>query len=193
MTDRVKIFEHELLLISDPTIRAFTLCALELLPNYFFEIPASSSGKFHPAYALGKGGLVRHTIAAVNIAACMFDNTTICGRFTQRHKDLIVSALLLHDGLKGGSEYKDCTVAEHPVLVTQYLREVVESTCPKIYFDTMNEVFPLIESHMGQWNTNKDGKVITPLPKNGPASYVHMCDYLASRKLIDINFEACSH
>ena len=41
---------------------------VELLPDYFFEIPASSTGKYHPSYALGDGGLVRHVKVAVRIA-----------------------------------------------------------------------------------------------------------------------------
>ena len=43
-----------------------------MLPEYFFEVAASSTGKYHPVYALGVGGLVRHTIAAVEIANEMY-------------------------------------------------------------------------------------------------------------------------
>ena len=39
-----------------------------LLPDYFFRVAASSTGKYHPAFSLGEGGLLRHTKAAVRIA-----------------------------------------------------------------------------------------------------------------------------
>ena len=193
MTNKQKTFTEELLLITNSKIFEFTSLAVDMLPDYFFVVPASSTGKYHPAYALGDGGLVRHVKAAVNIAAVMFGNTTVCGNFNQRHKDLIISALILHDGLKSGLTKASYTVEEHPILVTRYLRQQFDVLHPDKYNEVMNEVFPLIESHMGQWNTNKQGKVILPLPASGPARYVHMCDYLASRKLIDIKFEECTH
>lgn len=185
------IFTAEVKLICDETIRSFTEKAIGFLPEYFFKIPSSSSGKFHPPYALGEGGLVRHTKAAVNIAYCMFENTTICGKFTSRHKDLIIAALLLHDGLKSGRNQEAHTVSAHPVLVTEYLEEKFEEFYSGEYTKLMKELFPLIESHMGQWNTTKEGVVHSPLPASGPAKYVHMCDYLASRKFIEINFNEC--
>ena len=47
---------------------------IELLPNYFFEVPASSTGKYHPEFALGDGGLIRHTKVAVRIAYELLNN-----------------------------------------------------------------------------------------------------------------------
>lgn len=43
---------------------------------------------------------------------------------------------------------------------------------------------------MGQWNCDRDGKVILPKPIALNEQFVHMCDYLASRKIIEVNFEA---
>ena len=34
-------------------------------PGYFYEIGASSTGKYHPQYAVGELGLARHTCALV--------------------------------------------------------------------------------------------------------------------------------
>ena len=41
---------------------------IDLIPDYFFEVAASSTGKYHPKFSLGDGGLLRHTKAAVRIA-----------------------------------------------------------------------------------------------------------------------------
>jgi hypothetical protein len=194
MTEKQKleIFSAELELIISADIQNFTHSAIMQLPDYFFSVPASSTGKYHPAYALGEGGLLRHTKAAINIAASMFGNTTICGKFSQRDRDCIISALILHDGFKSGLVQQSNTCSNHPTLVVEYLREYFTHNMPnEDEYYAMEEVFPLIESHMGQWNTDKDGKVILPLPASGPARYVHMCDYLASRKLIEINFDQC--
>ena len=43
---------------------------------------------------------------------------------------------------------------------------------------------------MGPWNTDYLTKEeILPKPKNKYQNFVHMCDYLASRKFLDIKFE----
>ena len=46
-----------------------------------------------------------------------------------------------------------------------------------------------IESHMGPWNTDYTGVEILPVPKTKYENFVHMCDYLASRKYLDIKFK----
>lgn len=59
--ERIKLFETELGYITDDNIRQFVEKAISILPPYFFEVPASSSGKFHSALESGFGGLVYHT------------------------------------------------------------------------------------------------------------------------------------
>ena len=41
---------------------------------------------------------------------------------------------------------------------------------------------------MGQWNTDYNGNEILPLPKNRYQKFVHMCDFLASRKFFNVEF-----
>jgi hypothetical protein len=43
---------------------------------------------------------------------------------------------------------------------------------------------------MGQWSTDKAGEVILKKPANKRETFVHLCDYLASRKTLEFNFEA---
>ena len=61
----MSVFTDELKLIKDRAVRRITIFALTNVNDRFFEDGASSTGKYHPAYAQGKGGLVRHTKAAV--------------------------------------------------------------------------------------------------------------------------------
>ena len=49
-------FTRELCMISDDKIRELTKDIINKLPDYFFNVAASSTGKYHPSYALGTGG-----------------------------------------------------------------------------------------------------------------------------------------
>ena len=160
---------------------------IELLPDYFFLVPASSTGKYHPNFALGDGGLVRHTKVAVRIGYELLNNDSIGNIFTADEKDLIIISLLVHDGLKSGLEKEKYTKIDHPLLVSKYIRdnkEKLEFSDSEIDFICSN-----IESHMGQWNTDFKGNEVLPLPKNRYQKFVHMCDFLASRKFLDVCFE----
>ena len=68
MPSKKEYFLKEIPLIQTDNIRQFLEYCIANLPDYFFHVAASSSGKYHPEYALGDGGLLRHTKAAVWIA-----------------------------------------------------------------------------------------------------------------------------
>ena len=61
-------FKKELNYINNSRIKKSLIIMINKLPDYFFEVPASSTGKYHPKFALGEGGLVRHTKVAVRLA-----------------------------------------------------------------------------------------------------------------------------
>lgn len=183
------IFDYELSFIKNPDIKNFTIKALESLPDYFYEVAASSSGKYHPQYALGQGGLVRHTKAAVRIALELFRCETVTGHYSDNTKDIIISALLLHDGCKHGLNGSKYTITEHPIVVVEMIRNNndLNNLLDKEIFD---KIMNGILTHMGQWTSDyKTGKEVLEKPKTGIQNFIHMCDYLASRKSIEINFE----
>lgn len=183
-----EVFKSELEYITNKNVKDFTIKALESLPNYFYEVPASSTGKYHPQYALGQGGLVRHTKAAVKIALELFNNNII-QNFNYAEKDIIISALLLHDGCKHGTNGSKYTIATHPLEIVKYIEENIKINkyLRKIEWDILKGC---IESHMGEWNKDyKTKEEILPLPKTEMQKFVHLCDYLASRKIIEIKFE----
>ena len=81
-------------LFNDPIYVEFVESAYRsCVPIEFFIQPASSSGKYHPGYALGVGGLVRHTKATLIIAKMLFQTTN----FSKEDEDLVFAALSLHD------------------------------------------------------------------------------------------------
>ena len=103
--DKIKVFEKELNYIKNNSYKEDLKILINLLPDYFFEIPASSTGKYHPKYALGDGGLVRHTKVVVRIGYELLNNESVGFSFKEEEKDLLLMAMLLHDGLKSGINY----------------------------------------------------------------------------------------
>lgn len=185
--DKTKVFDKEINYINNPRYKENIKTLISLLPDYFFEVPASSTGKYHPNFALGDGGLVRHTKVAVRIAKEMFNDESVSGAYTNNEKDLMMMALILHDGLKSGLKKSEYTNFDHPILVSNYIKENMDKLTLK-----ENEIKFLcsaIESHMGPWNTNNYSNVILPKPSTSHQRFVHMCDYLASRKFLDVKFD----
>lgn len=185
MTDeeKIKLFEKELNYISSEDIKNFVKNMLTKLPDYFYEIPASSTGKYHPLYTLGEGGLVRHTKAAAGIAN-EFKNIM---EFEDGEFDSCIAALILHDGCKNGRNGKagDYTMFTHPLEMVELIKDNVEET------SQIKLICDLISTHMGQWTYNKfTKKEELRKPETELEYFVHMCDYLASRKQIEYNLEA---
>jgi len=54
--NKVEIFKKELSYIKNSKYLESAKVMLELLPDYFFSIPASSTGKYHPSFAQGDMG-----------------------------------------------------------------------------------------------------------------------------------------
>ena len=46
---------------------------IKTLPEYWYHVGASSTGKYHPEYSLGEGGLMRHTVALARILNYMLE------------------------------------------------------------------------------------------------------------------------
>jgi len=162
---------------------------IELLPDYFFEVAASSTGKYHPSFSLGDGGLLRHTKVAVRIAYELLSNPCIGDKYTEREKDLMLIALTMHDGLKHGEPKETYTRADHPLLISKKIKD--NKDILKMNDDDILFICEVIDSHMGPWNTHPYTKEeILPIPKNKFQNFVHMCDYLSSRKFLDVKFDS---
>lgn len=160
---------------------------IEILPDYFFEVAASSTGKYHPEFSLGESGLLRHTKVAVRIAYELLSDPCIGDKYTNCEKDLMLIALTMHDGVKHGIPEEKYTRADHPLLASKLIRE--NQTKLKMSNKDVDFICSIIETHMGPWNTHPYTKEeILPVPKDKYQNFVHMCDYLASRKFLDVKF-----
>lgn len=185
---KLEIFKKEINYIKDVSRRKDLKTLIGLLPDYFFEIPATSTGKYHPSFAQGSGGLVRHTKVAVRIAYELLKNDTVGTKFDEKDKDLIIMALVLHDGVKSGMEHSKYTKFDHPLLVSKLIMENKDKLSLEI--EDIRKICSMIESHMGQWTYDTyQQKDVLPKPRTAEQRFVHMCDYLASRKFLDVKFE----
>lgn len=185
---KLEIFKVEINYVKDEDRRKDLKILIRLLPDYFFEIPASSTGKYHPSFSLGEGGLVRHTKAAVRIAYELLNNNTVGAKFTDKDKDLIIMALVLHDGVKSGMEHSKYTKFDHPLLVSKLIMENKDKLSLEV--DDIRMLCSMIESHMGEWTYDSyQQREVLPKPRTAEQRFVHMCDFLASRKFLDIKFE----
>ena len=182
--DKIKYFEKEIGYIKDKDKQKDIKYLINLLPDYFFKIPASSTEKYHPKFASTNHGLVKHTKLAVRIAYDLFETVN---NFTDTDKDLIIMALIIHDGLKKGFEEEKYTRFDHPLLASKLVIENIKNL--KTNVDDIRKMCSMIESHMGKWNTNKFSKVELPLPRDEYQRFVHRCDYLASRNYMNVKFD----
>ena len=182
--NREEIFKEEISYISDEKVKESLIKMIDYIPDYFFSIPASSTGKYHPSYAIGEGGLLRHTKAAVRMAQELFG----IYKFPRYTKDLIVMALVLHDSVKKGYEKEErYTRFDHPLIAVDFIKAHTKEL--SISKDDIDFICSCIASHMGRFNTSEYSDIILPIPKTPEEKFVHMCDYLASRKVIDIHFD----
>lgn len=158
---------------------------VDIVPKYFWHVQASSTGKYHPEYALGEEGLLRHTCAAVRIAAAIINLDQYSGIFDDVDKDNIIVALMLHDTFKHGEEkdgkYNPYSIHEHPLLAAEKVREYLDD-------EHKYAIANCIASHMGEWTESNRSHYVLPKPKTLEEQMVHLCDYLASRKFLEFKF-----
>ena len=193
-----ELFTNELETFTNEDIKEFAKVVLDDAPDYFYNVAASSTGKYHPSYALGDGGLMRHTKSVIRFYNHLMSIEQNKSMFTDREIDLGRIACLAHDIQKSGTEEsyieksnngekKVFTVFDHPLLAAKYIMSYKDKHLTE---DELKFIAMGIGSHMGEWNTDKRSPNVTlPKPKTEIQKIVHLADYLASRKDIDVSFE----
>lgn len=186
-----KLVEPILSTIKDDDIREFAEVLLDGLPDYIWHVGASSTGKYHPAYSLGEMGLMRHQVAATRFLNFFFELEQYNTKFTDREMDLMRVAMLTHDGRKSGEqadyEKSKFTRFDHPIQMANVIRSYDGKY---LSHDELEFMAICIESHMGQWSTDRKSSVVLPKPMNVFQEFIHLADYLASRKDLTMSFDA---
>ena len=181
-------FEKELETIEDLHLRGFTKYALENAPKYFYTIGASSSGKYHPKFSQGEGGLVRHTKSVLMFCNELL-NMSPYYELPPLWKDYARVACLLHDICKYGEEDEmdKSAYADHALNGAIYVDKMwgmYHSTEEEIFLELAPELIThAIMCHMGRWSKENQR------PISIIDNVVHLADYVASRNFINIEFK----
>ena len=174
-------FEREIQNIESVELQDFVRFFFnEKVGAWFWKSGASASGKFHPVFTHGEGGLVRHTRAVEWVCEELLRLSTYA-YMKAEYKDYARVACLLHDVCKYGSgdtENKDC-YKNHGELAADavaaaWLSLFDQGEAPEL-------LLMAIRSHMGQWTENRDDRPFTNIDR-----LVHLADYIASRPFWDI-------
>lgn len=174
--EKVSCFANELASITDNNLKEFVSIILEGTDDWFYHDPASTSGRYHPKFALGDGGLIRHTRAVVywvkEIARSEMFNVNA------RQTELLVAGAIMHDIRKhtatGGYIAKHARAAHDLVIETQAQNNNLLSA------DEAKYIAEAVSTHMGIWGV-RDGE---RKPTSDSEKLLHLADLMASRKEI---------
>lgn len=188
-SDKIALFEKEIAYMEIENIKDFFKKAITTVPDYFFEVPAASSGKFHSVLECGFGGLVYHTRSVAKVANYLVNLQQYKSKLNEIEKDCVICAALLHDCLKHDWENKTgFSVHQHPVIAAEFVKN--DSRLDGIVSDEIRVMIgAAIASHSGEWTTSKRSKIVLPSPQTLVQELVHLSDYIASRSDIHILFE----
>lgn len=155
--------------IQDRDLRDGVVSVLdEHLPEYFWEVPASSTGKYHPRDHNQEYGLWIHTKRAFTAFERLSRSYKHQGKITEWDRDCGRAAILLHDMFKYGKppERQEHTVDDHDFLAARFLDKNA---------DLPTKVVACVESHNGPSDWGK-GKA----PETDLEQIHHLADMIAS-------------
>ena len=96
-------------------------------------------------------------------------------------------ALILHDGVKSGVPKERYTRFDHPIMMGQMIMDNEENM--ELEMEEIEFLDDVIKTHMGPWTTDYNGVEVLERPKTKYQNFVHMCDFLASRKALEVPFD----
>jgi hypothetical protein len=153
--------------IYDEELRAAVIRTfLDGCPDYFWERPSSSTGKYHSPDERGKHGNWLHT-KRVFAQYCSLSRSALeAQELTEWERECGKAAALIHDMMKYGwpSEGNEHTVSDHDTIAADVARYIGDSP---------NEVYLLIHAHMGPWGEGM-------FPANNRQWLLHYADKSAS-------------
>ena len=176
MSDNEKVlwFYPQLKLIKHENVKNFVEIILKGTGDWFYKDPASTTGKNHPYFALGDGGLVRHVKAVVYFMKTFLD--TKLYNIDEYHSDLLIGAAILHDIRKhtadGGYIENHAREGYNIIMETQKIHPELISEEDALYM-----AIP-VSTHMGIWGEKQGERV----PESDAEKLLHLADYCASRK-----------
>lgn len=187
MTEEQKVAVFQPLLDKFETegMRLYCTDMIKLIPDYIFDMPSSTSGKYHNKTQCQPHGQIYHIIMFAEILNYLLALKCNKEKFkSEVQRDAMRCLPYLHDALKCGLDGSTYTVHEHPMLAGQWIRET--HVDHDIDDKVKEAIARMAERHSGEWTTSKKSKVILPEPENEMERLIHMCDILSSRNNIDM-------
>lgn len=171
-----ELLAYEVAQIDDAEIRAFVKETLDYVDPCHAYKPASSTGKYHPKFASGEGGLIRHTKVVVRNTIDLIRATPA----VEHESDELIAAAILHDMWKyPEGRNHEFTAFDHPALGGQY--------CKEKGFETIGR---LIAAHQGVWTTSRVMPgFVNEQPRKFDEYVLHYADYMASRPYYQCDFD----
>jgi hypothetical protein len=108
--EKLEVFEKHLNYIENKSIKNFTEFCLFEIPEYFWTLPASTSGTRHKK----NQSLVDHVNCCLDISDDVirqFEN-----HWTQNQKDQLISSLILHDSYRCGAKGDEFRYTEESII-----------------------------------------------------------------------------
>jgi len=169
--EKLRLLGKAVGVIKNEAISKFVCEILQDVPARFWEMPASTTGKYHPACTIRKHGLIVHTKRVLWMAMNL-----IRGWKLEEKADIIKASCILHDvdktGKGYGGTYKD--YENHPV--TAGIRIAKKDL--DLY--EAAEIASCVKFHMGPWTPAKIRKPLTEYTL--PELLVYTADYSAAIK-----------
>lgn len=185
--DRIKIFESILNQFETKEMLEYCKDMIEKIPSYIFEIPSSTSFKYHNKTQCQPHGQILHILMFGEIMNYILGLEYIQEKYKDsKQRDCLRCTPIFHDAIKCGLTESRYTVHEHPLLASDWIKNTrVEHD---IDDKTKQYIARLCESHSGQWVSTKRSKVVLPKPETDDQFLVHLCDYLSSRSNLDMTY-----
>lgn len=164
--------------INDEKIRLFVQTVLNSLPDEFYLMRTSITGKYHPPECNEVGGIIVHIQRAcyfgkLFIDSCKWDRNDIRG-------DLLIAAILLHDIGKKEKYNNGWEYPNHPIEGMKFASHFKNLITEAQY----NCISGCILHHMGIFGPKS---ILKPLNKyNMLELYTYQADFLASKKELKI-------
>lgn len=177
----------EVNLITSDDIKSLVIRLLrDRVPSYFWEVDSSSTSFYHPKLQGRPITLVEHTKSVVRILVMLISNPIIHSKFTRKDIDIMIASAILHDTTKRGYPSDvGTTIHEHPLLLSLLL----PSKYTNLEYQLFSEIVEVAMTHTGPWNRSPHSSVVLPEITNDRQYYVHLADFLASRKVIHIDLD----
>jgi len=189
----IQAFEVELNKIKSDDLRQLTKEILLKCCDYICDMPASASGKYHPTWGLGVGGLIRHTKAVCRNTETIMK---MMPKYDNEDFDIPYIASILHDCMKY-TEYNQINTSEdHPNRIADLIRQHKVTKPTKKYKtdvailnENLERIAQNAETHMSRWNTGKYSNAVMPLPQTMEHMITAIADMIAAQKYTECKFD----